>query len=87
MSEHHHHDHVTEQVSDKVLLWTTFVNIGLSVFEFIAGAIAVSVALMADALHNTNDAVALLIAYICIVPGRLFLRKELPGVDQWTYIS
>lgn len=48
MSEHHHHDHGTEQVSDKVLLWTTFVNIGLSVFEFIAGAIAGSVALMAD---------------------------------------
>ncbi|WP_269541618.1 cation diffusion facilitator family transporter [Cerasicoccus fimbriatus] len=64
MSEHHHHDHGTEQVSDTVLLWTTLVNIGLSVFEFIAGAIAGSVALMADALHNTNDAAALLIAYI-----------------------
>jgi len=39
-------------------------NVGLSVFEFTAGFIAGSVALMADALHNTNDAAALLIAYI-----------------------
>lgn len=38
--------------------------VGLSVFEFVVGAVAGSVALMADALHNTNDAAALLIAYI-----------------------
>ncbi len=75
MSEHHHHDHGVEQVSDSVLLWTTLVNIGLSVFEFIAGAIAGSVALMADALHNTNDAAALLIAYV----ARKISRK---GADE-----
>ncbi len=60
----HDHSHGTEDVSDHVLLWTTVVNLGLSVFEFVAGAISGSVALMADALHNTNDAAALLIAYI-----------------------
>ena len=60
----HDHSHGTEQVSDTVLLWTVLINAGLSVFEFIAGAIAGSVALMADALHNTNDAAALLVAYI-----------------------
>lgn len=57
------HSHGTENVSDGVLLWTVVVNLGLSVFEFIAGAFSGSVALMADALHNTNDAAALLIAY------------------------
>jgi cobalt-zinc-cadmium efflux system protein len=46
------------------LLWTVIDNLGLSVFEFVAGAVSGSVALMADALHNTNDAAALLIAYI-----------------------
>jgi cobalt-zinc-cadmium efflux system protein len=40
------------------------INIGLSIFEFAAGLISGSVALMADALHNTNDAASLLIAYI-----------------------
>lgn len=60
----HDHSHGTEQVSDTVLLWAVIINIGLSVFEFIAGAISGSVALMADALHNTNDAAALLVAWI-----------------------
>jgi cobalt-zinc-cadmium efflux system protein len=64
MAHDHNHSHGTEDVSDGVLLWAIIVNLGLSVFEFIAGLISGSVALMADALHNTNDAGALLIAYI-----------------------
>ena len=60
----HDHSHGTEDVSDSVLLWCIIVNLGLSVFEFVGGVIAGSVALMADAAHNTNDAAALLIAYI-----------------------
>jgi cobalt-zinc-cadmium efflux system protein len=64
MSHPHHDSHGTDDVSDGVLLWTIIINLGLSIFEFAAGAIAGSVALMADALHNTNDAAALLIAYI-----------------------
>lgn len=60
----HSHSHGTKQISDKVLLWAIILNVGLSVFEFIGGAIAGSVALMADALHNTNDAAALLVAYV-----------------------
>ncbi|MFO7726017.1 MAG: cation diffusion facilitator family transporter [Oceanipulchritudo sp.] len=60
----HKHSHGTEDVGDGVLMWTLVINLGLSVFEFIAGIIAGSMALMADALHNTNDAAALLIAYI-----------------------
>lgn len=61
---HHHHDHGTENVSDAALLWAVGLNIGLSVFEVAAGAIAGSVALYADALHNFNDCAALLIAYV-----------------------
>ena len=60
----HSHSHGTEKVSDRVLLGTVSINLGLSVFEFIAGLIAGSTALMADALHNTNDAAALLVAYV-----------------------
>lgn len=72
---HHRHSHGSEEVGDGVLLWTVTVNLGLSVFEFVAGIISGSVALMADALHNTNDAAALLIAYI----ARKISRK---GADE-----
>lgn len=61
---HEHHNHGAERFSDRTLLWTVVMNLGLSVFEFIAGIVSGSVALMADALHNTNDVGALLIAYI-----------------------
>jgi cobalt-zinc-cadmium efflux system protein len=71
----HSHSHGTEEVSDKALFWSLLLNVGLSVFEFAAGIIAGSVALMADALHNTNDAAALLIAYI----ARKISRK---GADR-----
>ncbi|MFP4260244.1 MAG: cation diffusion facilitator family transporter [Opitutales bacterium] len=71
----HSHAHATPEVSDSVLLWAVVVNFGLSVFEFIAGVISGSVALMADALHNTNDAGALLIAYM----ARRISRK---GADK-----
>ena len=64
MNHSHNHSNETENMSDTVLLWTVAANLGLSVFEFAAGLISGSVALMADALHNTNDAGALLIAYI-----------------------
>ncbi|MGY8694701.1 MAG: cation diffusion facilitator family transporter [Verrucomicrobiia bacterium] len=75
MSHHHHHEHAPEEVSDRGLLWAVIINLGLSVFEFIAGIISGSTALMADALHNTNDAAALLIAYI----ARKISRK---GADR-----
>jgi len=55
MTHDHNHSHGTENVSDRVLLWSLIINFGLSVFEFAAGIISGSVALMADALHNTND--------------------------------
>jgi cobalt-zinc-cadmium efflux system protein len=64
MPNNHHHSHGVEDISDSVLLWAVIINLGLSVFEFGAGVISGSLALMADALHNTNDAAALLIAYI-----------------------
>ncbi|MDF3129433.1 cation diffusion facilitator family transporter [Kiritimatiellaeota bacterium B1221] len=75
MAHDHNHSHGTGNVSDGVLLWTVIVNLGLSVFEFGAGVVSGSVALMADALHNTNDAAALGIAYI----ARKISRK---GADE-----
>ena len=81
MAHNHHHSHGTEDVSDGVLLWTVIVNFGLSVFEFVAWVISGSVALMADALHNTNDAGALLIAYI----ARKISRKGADAAYSFGY--
>lgn len=67
---HHHHDHGAADVSDKALIWAIALNLGLSVFEFLAGIFAGSVALMADALHNTNDAAALVVAFVARKIGR-----------------
>ena len=36
----HHHDHGTADVSDKALLWAIVINLGLSVFEFLAGIVS-----------------------------------------------
>jgi cobalt-zinc-cadmium efflux system protein len=72
MAHDHPHSHGVDGVGDGTLLWTVIVNLGLSVFEFGAGLVSGSVALMADALHNTNDAAALLIAYI----ARKISRKD-----------
>ena len=79
MSTPHSHSHDTPEVSDTVLLWTVIVNFGLSIFEFAAGLISGSVALMADALHNTNDAAALLIAYV----ARKISKK--PADNKFTF--
>lgn len=54
---------IAKGASDQVLFGAVILNLGLSVFEFVAGAISGSTALIADAAHNTNDAAALLIAY------------------------
>lgn len=59
----HEHSHGIENVNDRVLLWAVMINLGLSIFEFVVGVFSGSVALIADAAHNTNDAAALLIAY------------------------
>ena len=78
MSHSHDHSYEIQNVSNTVLLWTVVVNLGLSVFEFVAGLISGSVALMADALHNINDAGALLIAYIARKISRKGSDKNLP---------
>ena len=58
----HSHDHELEGLSDRRIAYTVALNVLLTVAEIIGGVVSGSVALVADALHNLNDAVALLIA-------------------------
>ncbi|MBC2606587.1 cation diffusion facilitator family transporter [Pelagicoccus albus] len=60
----HSHDHSQSKgLKKRPLLWSVAINLLLSVFQFIAGFISNSSALLADALHNTNDAAALVVAF------------------------
>jgi len=65
-----HHDHGAEHASDRRLLGTVALNGALTVAQVVGGLIAGSVALVADALHNLNDAMALVIVFVARRIGR-----------------
>lgn len=69
---HAGHTHDLSGVSDRRLLWAVALNQLLTVGQVVAGIVSGSLALLADALHNFNDAMALLIAYI----ARRISRRE-----------
>ena len=63
----HGHDQGAEEMSDSRLVWAVLVNVGLTVAQIVGGVVSGSLALIADALHNLNDAASLALA--------LFARK------------
>ena len=63
-SHHHHHHGEVNEKSVKLLILSFAINVFLSVAEIIGGIISGSVALIGDALHNTSDALSILIAVI-----------------------
>jgi cobalt-zinc-cadmium efflux system protein len=60
----HDHSHDTEHLSDGRLLAAIALNLLLTLVEAIAGFLAGSLALLADALHNFNDCGSLVIALV-----------------------
>jgi cobalt-zinc-cadmium efflux system protein len=62
--EHSHHHHIDAATGDRRLFWAVAVNMGLTVAQVIGGLVSGSLALIADALHNFSDAVALIIAVV-----------------------
>lgn len=75
MEEKHHkhiHCHNHAEVSEKsvrLLLLSFAINMLLSVAEIIGGIVAGSIALIGDALHNTSDALSILIAIVAFKIG------------------
>ena len=61
---HHHHHHVDLETGDRRLAWAVGVNIALTVAQVVGGVLSGLLALIADALHNFSDAVALIIAVL-----------------------
>ena len=60
---HHQHNH-RHTVEGKKLLITVFLNLAITLAEFIGGIFSNSLALISDAFHNLSDTVAILITYI-----------------------
>jgi len=60
---HHHYHHADPSKGDWRLVLAVTVNLGLTVAQIIGGILSGSLALVADALHNLSDAMALIIAF------------------------
>lgn len=60
---HAHHHHVDPNASDLKLGLTVALNVILTGVQVAVGIFSLSVALLADALHNATDALALMIAW------------------------
>lgn len=73
----HHHD--MSQLSDRRIIWSVVLNVGLTVAEVVGGVLSGSVALIADALHNFNDAMALVVTLV----ARRVSRRQ--ADDQYTF--
>ncbi len=63
MAHNHSHDH-THVVKGKNLLFSIFLNIGITLAQVIGGLLSGSLALLSDALHNFSDVLSLLVSYI-----------------------
>lgn len=75
----HGHEHQTEQVSDRGLIWAIGLNLLLTAVEIVAGILSGSLALISDAVHNGSDAGSLVVALI----ARRWSRRQ-PD-EQRTY--
>jgi cobalt-zinc-cadmium efflux system protein len=67
MSGHHHLD---PSAGDARVVWAVVANLGLTVAQIIGGILSGSLALIADAIHNLSDALALVIAFMALKIAR-----------------
>ena len=76
----HNHSHGTDGGDGRLLL-AVAVNLGLTVVQVVAGLMAGSLALIADALHNFSDAASLVIAIV----ARRIARRPAHGKMSFGY--
>ncbi|MCP5085855.1 MAG: cation transporter, partial [Rhodobacteraceae bacterium] len=65
MSLHNHHSQplIDPRKGDKRVAFAVVINLGLTLAQVVGGVLSGSLALIADALHNFSDAIALIIAF------------------------
>jgi cobalt-zinc-cadmium efflux system protein len=78
MADHNHHQ-VAPDSGDARVFWAITVNMLLTIAQIVGGVISGSLALIADAIHNLSDALALVIAFV----ARKIARQ--PANEQMTY--
>ncbi|NDW45699.1 cation diffusion facilitator family transporter [Ruegeria sp. PrR005] len=76
---HHHHHHIDAATGDARVAWAIAVNMALTFVQIVGGLLSGSLALIADALHNFSDAVALIIAFF----ARKIARR--PADDRMSF--
>lgn len=81
MGGHHHHHHVDPDAGDMRVFLAILVNLGLTVVQIVGGILSGSLALIADAIHNLSDAVALIIAFF----ARKIARRPADGDMTFGY--
>ena len=73
-SGHHHHHNESTNIA-----WAFFLNLGFTVIELIGGVLTNSTAIMADAVHDLGDSLAIGLAWFL---SRLGKR---PSDESFTY--
>lgn len=72
MGHDHHHHHAPANMSGRGLFYALFLNISITIAQFIGGLVSGSLALLSDSLHNFSDVLTLIISYI----ANKFVKKE-----------
>lgn len=57
------HSHDISRLSGKKIFWVTFLNAAITLTEVLGGILSGSLALLADAIHNLSDTVAIALSY------------------------
>jgi len=76
-----HHHHIDPTAGDARVFWAVMVNFLLTAVQIVGGVISGSLALIADAIHNLSDAIALAIAFY----ARKIARKPADGKMTFGY--
>lgn len=80
-NKHAHHHHVDPTAGDGKVAFAVGLNLALTVAQIIGGIVAGSLSLIADAMHNLSDAMALIIAFF----ARKIARRPADGRMTFGY--
>ncbi|MDI3524206.1 MULTISPECIES: cation diffusion facilitator family transporter [unclassified Kosmotoga] len=71
----HGHSHSFEDTSERRLLFSIVLNLGITLVEFIGGIVSNSLALISDSLHNLTDSSSMIVSYSA---KRIARKKRTP---------
>lgn len=61
---HHHHHSADDHGTQRNMAWAFFLNLGFSLVELIGGVVFNSTAILADAVHDLGDSMAIGLAWV-----------------------